>query len=72
MEKIDEVVKKLKTEFKVDEKDDEQSWWDKFESIVTDANEIDLENNWKTFLFRWMVMTGKEGRIISENDDKSF
>ena len=45
LEKIDEVIKKLKTEFKVDEKDDEQSWWDKFESIVTDANEIDLENN---------------------------
>ena len=66
------MVKKLKSGMEVEHKDDAQSWWDKYESIITDANELGLKTNFETFLWRWMVLAGKEGKLLSENEDKIF
>ena len=36
LEKIDHFIKKMKTEFKVSKDDNEQSWWDKCDTFLTD------------------------------------
>ena len=56
----------------MEDKETEQSWWDKFEALTTDCKEIKLQENFNLFLCRWMICCGKEGKILTENDDKVF
>ena len=70
LEKIDDMIRIMKKDFKVEDKETEQSWWDKFEALTTDCKEIKLQENFNLFLCRWMICCGKEGKILTENDDK--
>ena len=72
VEKIDQIVLQLKNEFKVEDDETEQSWWDKFDALMTDTKEIDLKENLDLFLSRWMILTGKQGKIISDQEEKVF
>ena len=72
LEKIDHFIKKIKTEFKVSKDDNEQSWWDKCDTFLTDFEELDLKDNMNKFLWRWIMTTSKEGKILDESDDKTF
>ena len=72
VEKFDALVNIMKNEFKVSSSDDEQSYWDKCANLLTDVQELDLKKNINMFLIRWMIVTGKEGKMITETDDKSF
>ena len=72
LEKIDDILRRMKKDFKVEDKETEQSWWDKFETLTIDCKEIKLQENFNLFLCCWMICCGKEGKILTENDDKVF
>ena len=53
---MDKLINKIKHGLKVESDDDEKSWWDKFEEVVTDANELELNRNVNSFLWPYFAI----------------
>ena len=45
MDKVDDCIGNMKNKFKVSKEDTEQSWFDKCDALITDANDLKLKDN---------------------------